>query len=174
MAFIEIRLDGAEEIGRKLASLSDVGGKKIVIDAIKKSLQPALQRSKSNASSMVGGQMGGWLASALFIKPFKRRKKSLTGMNIAISKAFNDLFIPKLTKLGIRHYIPAAIEYGHVKANKTIEYRAAKKASIDTQIEYGSDKVPAIPFMRSAADSSTPSIISIFEKEFTKSVREMQ
>lgn len=170
--FIEVKIEGGEELSAKLQKIQKGLSGEIIFSAIKKALQPTLMQSKQNATSMVGGKMGAWLASALYIKPFKRKKRGSSGMNVVIHKSYNAAF-QYVTKMGLQHYIPSAIEYGHAKPGKSVEHRAAKLASIDTQIEYGSQKVPAIPFMRRAAGSTLPQAPKIFEDELIRKINEV-
>jgi len=172
MSFVEIKIDGGEKLSAQLKKIQKGLSGEIVFSAIKKALQPTLSQSKQNAISMVGGKMGAWLSQSLYIKPFRRKRRGSSGMNVGIHKSYNSFFV-YLTRMGLRHYIPSAIEYGHAKSGKSIEHRAAKLASIDTQIEYGNAKVPAIPFMRKATDNTFPSIPKIFEDELIRKINEV-
>jgi hypothetical protein len=172
MSFVEIKLDGSDAIREKLQSIKERTAKKIVKTAIATALKPTLTAAKSNAVGMVGGVMGSMIAMALRIKPFRRQKNHSYGMNVQISRDYGNLFVTT-TKKGLRHYIPAAIQYGHAKRGRTqkaIELMALAKrkwfgrkaAQEAAASEYGTDRVPAIPFMRKAADMTLPQTPSIF------------
>lgn len=186
MSFIEIQIDGEMAIRKKFESMTGINVQIAVSRAIIVGLKPVLQRAKSNAMGMVGGVMGSMITTALRIKPFRRQKKHSYGMNVQISKEYNSAF-QHTTRGGKKYYIPAAVQYGHKKPysslrmsnakalikdeyGRTKKNRHVKNAMYDVlNKEYGSDKVPAIPFMRKAADielTKSPQIFSeILKKE---------
>lgn len=184
MSFLQVKLEGADEIRKKLESIKNNTAKKHVRKAIKIALYPTLQAAKSNAMGMVGGVMGSMITTALRIQPFRRQKNHAYGMNVQLSKDYSPAFVHN-TKGGLRYYIPSAIQFGHAKRGKTKKAidamlvikkkwatratKAALREAVAT--EYGSDKVPAIPFMRKASDltlSKTPQIFAEILKQELK------
>ena len=135
---IALDLRGSKGLERKLNSLDRKVSRKVVRAAVRDAQKITLKAAKENAAGMVGGEMGAKLKKALNIRAFKKRKKGSYGMKIGLK--LNDAFIHhSIGKQagGNRYFIPFAIEYGH----------AAPGAGGS-----GAKDVPAIPFMRNAAD----------------------
>lgn len=179
MIYAEVK--GADEVIKKLGEIKNNTAKRYVRKAVKAALNPFLVASKSNAVSMIGGAMGSMIATSLRIRPFKRQRKYQYGMNVQISKDYSSYFV-YTTKRGLRHYIPAAIEHGHAKrgrTQKTIDAFAKakrkwfnKKAALNAiAIEYGNDKVPAIPFIRKAYDMKVNESESLFGEIIAKELK---
>lgn len=129
---IDIR--GLKELDRKLRALDNKVKRKLVKSAVKKGASVILDRVKSNAVTMVGGEMGALLAKNVKVKAFRRQKRGSYGVGVRPKNHIGFIWI---TQDGTREYIPAAIEFGHFggwqQANPSF--------------------VPAIPFMRTAFDS---------------------
>ena len=130
---IDIR--GLKELDQKMKSLDIRVTKKVVRIAVKRGANIILQQSKSNAVSMVGGDMGNLIAKNLVARVFKKRRRGSYGVAVRLKSGGMGLIW--ITQDGTREYIPAAIEFGHEggwqQENPTF--------------------VPAIPFMRAAFDS---------------------
>ena len=138
-------VEGAKELERMLAQIGGKVAKKIVRQAVRKGQKPILAKAKSNASTLVGGSMGSKIAKNTKIKAPKRQKK---GQYLLSTKVMSDPAFEHVNKDGTRHWIPAAIEFGH----------GAKKEQI------------AIPFLRKAADSEGEKATNIVIKELGEGV----
>lgn len=126
-----IELEGARQLQKKLSRLEKSAGKKIVRSATRKGSAVIRKAEKSNAKSMVGGEMGALISKHIVTRAHKKQKKGsyalFTGMRPGVDE-FVHTAAGKSKYPDKRTYIPAAIEYGH-------------------------DNAAAIPFMRSAVDS---------------------
>lgn len=149
--FISMNLTGAKELDKKLLALQTKVARKVVKKAVRTSLKPELASSKSNAKSMVSGEMGALLSKNLQLKVFKKQKKGSYGMSVKM-KSDVDEFV-HTSKSGGKSYIPAAIEYGHKTQDGGF--------------------VQAIPFMRAAADPWMKVGIALFGKEVKKGIKEV-
>jgi len=132
-----VRLDGAKELEKKLASLESKVSKKVVRKAVRMAQKPVLAKIKANALSMVGGEMGSLLAKNLKLKAGKQKKGSYR-ICVQIREEV-EAFVDN-SAAGVQYYIPAAIEFGH-------------------------DAAAAIPFMRSAHKSTKKTTENIFTHE---------
>jgi len=129
-------LEGAAELDRLLQKLGKKVAGKIATKALRAGAVPTRAQAKTNALTMVGGEMGIKLAAALVTRVTpKGRKKT------AYEKSISVMIDPKKanqfksrSKAGRVSYIPSAIEYGH-------------------------DNAKAIPFMRGAAMGSSDEAI---------------
>jgi len=132
-----VRLDGAKELEKKLASLESKVSKKVVRKAVRMAQKPVLAKIKANALSMVGGEMGSLIAKNLQLKTGKQKKGSYRiGVQIREEVA---AFVDN-SDAGVQYYIPAAVEFGH-------------------------DNAAAIPFMRNAHESTRQIAENIFAQE---------
>jgi HK97 gp10 family phage protein len=138
-------VEGAAELERMLAQIGGRVAKKIVRTSVRSGQKVILARVKSNAGTMVGGSMGGKIAKNTKIKAPKRQKR---GQYLLATRVMSDPAFEHENKDGKRHWIPAAIEFGH----------GQKKEQI------------AIPFMRRAADSEENNATSIVIKELGKGI----
>ncbi|MFH1731834.1 MAG: hypothetical protein ABIF82_09315 [Planctomycetota bacterium] len=136
---VEMSLSGGKELDAKLMSLGRKG-KTIMAAAVKKGLLPIRPRAKSNARQMVGGNMGSLFAKALIVRAVKSRRGAYVMARLGLSKDYNDHFVSISKATGKRHYIPAAIEYGH-------------------------DNAAAIPFQRRAADAGREEAVAAVTAE---------
>jgi len=109
---MEMKLEGADALERKLTTLPAKVGKKIVRTAVRKAGNVILAAAKSKARQNVTGQMGGLIAKFLVLRNQKKQRKGSFGMSVFISEKGNPQFV-HVTQTGVRHYIPSAIEYGH-------------------------------------------------------------
>ena len=109
---MEMKLEGAEALERKLKKLPDKVGKKIVRTNVRKAGKVILAAAKSKARQNVGGRMGGLIAKFLVLRNQKKQRKGSFGMSVFISEKGNPQFV-HITQTGVQHYIPAAIEHGH-------------------------------------------------------------
>ena len=130
-------LEGFEGLNAKLIALPKKVAKKIVRTSKRESAKVVLKQVKSNAKSMVGGNMGGLLAKYAKVIVFKHQRKGSYGVQIGMKPrvpefdywpvgSSSSLTSRKTT--GKKSYIPAAIEYGHDNAKPISFIRTAWKA----------------------------------------------
>ncbi len=141
---ISIRLEGADILERKLKALEAKTAKKIVRKAVRAGAKPVLQAAKANAANMVGGTMGRLIKKNIKIRAFRKQRRGSFGVGIQTAPDVPE-FIHINKGDGKRQYIPAAIEYGH-------------------------DNVPAIPFMRKAADEKLKGSAKIIGREIAAGI----
>lgn len=141
-------LEGFENFEKKLKSLEKNVAKKVVRSAVRKAQKTTLQRTKQNASSMVGGEMGQKITDALVVKAIRKQKSGSYSLQVCIDPAKASEF-KHITKDGTEYYIPTAIEYGHKKEGGT---------------------VPAIPFMKEASDTTEQIRIDTMKNEIKKGI----
>jgi len=147
---ISIQLEGGIELEKKLMALETKISKNVVRTAVRKAQKPMLSAAKSNARSMVGGVMGGLIANNLVLRAEKKQRRGSYAVNVRVkseSEGAPAEFI-HITKEGKRHYIPAAIEYGH---------GSRKQQS-------------AMPYMRNAADTTRGQTISDLARELKEGI----
>lgn len=143
-----MKVKGLKELDKKLGNMEKKVAKKIVRTAVRKAQNITLKEAKGNVLSMVGGEMGKKIASALKVKAVRKQKKGSYSLQVAIDPSKAEEFKYK-TKKGITYYIPTAVEYGHKGDSGT---------------------VPAIPFMRKASDSTEKKRINKVISEIKKGV----
>ena len=129
-----INIRGMKELDRKLQALVVRVKRKLVRNAVKKGAGVIKNQAMSNASSMVGGEMGALISKNLTVKVFKRQKRGSFGVGV---RPKNHIGFIHITQHGTREYIPAAIEFGHFGGWQ----------------QENPSFVPAIPFFRTAFDS---------------------
>jgi hypothetical protein len=150
---ISIQLEGGKELERKLKALETKVAKKVVRKAVRNALKPALAATKTNARSMVGGHMGGLIASNIVLRARKKQRRGSYAMDVRLkseSEGAPAEFI-HTTKKGERQNIPAAIEFGHGPGKEQV----------------------AIPFARSAADSTKAETLRIVTAEIKKGIEQI-
>ena len=129
-----MRLEGFDGLDRKLTALPQKVAKKIVRTATREAAKVTLKKVKSNAKSMVGGNMGALLSRHAKVVVFKHQRKGSYGVQIGMKPnvpefdyypvgASSSLTTRKTT--GKKSYIPAAIEFGHDNARPIPYIRAA-------------------------------------------------
>jgi hypothetical protein len=146
---IDMTLEGGVELEKKMKQLEVKVARKVSKDAVRASAKTVLAPAKENAKGMVGGQMGNTISRALQLRVGKNRGRYRRGqffMRVQHNPKYNDVLVSyargsksnlqtrKTT--GARHYIPAAIEYGHAFPGQA----------------GGTKQVAAIPYLRSAFD----------------------
>lgn len=129
-----MRLEGFEGLDRKLLALPKKVAKKIVRTATREAAKVTLKKVKSNAKSMIGGNMGALISKHAKVIVFKHQRKGSYGVQIGMKPnvpqfdyypvgATSSLSTRKTT--GKKSYIPAAIEFGHDEARPIPYIRAA-------------------------------------------------
>lgn len=168
---IQIKLQNARAIQNALNAFEKKIAKKVVRQGVRAAWKPLLDRSKENAQSMVGGNMGKLIAKNLKLRVFNKKKKGQYGMHVSISSFDGDVYYVKgaHTKINVetgergkevgRYYIPSSIEHGHAFPGRG----GGKGAPKD---------VAARPFMRKALDVTLPNAPKIFEKYLVHAIRE--
>ncbi|HEG43241.1 MAG TPA: hypothetical protein ENH94_04240 [Phycisphaerales bacterium] len=120
-------LKGGARLERMLKGLEKKDARKIVRSAVTQGIKIPMRAMKSNAVSMVGGEMGALINSNIQSRAFKRQRPGSFARFLSLKPNVPG-FIHR-TKDGQEYYIPAQVEFGH-------------------------DDVAPIPFMRAAADST--------------------
>lgn len=139
----EVELTGFDELEKKLLKLERKTSKKIVRKAIRNAARILLKEMKSNAKTMVGGNMGKLIARHLKTRAVKKQRRGEFALNVGTDPKQNELFID-ITKKGKRNFIPSAIEFGHGNAKP-------------------------IPFMTSAWDKKKKSVL----QKLLKNIRDL-
>lgn len=150
---ISIQLEGGKDLERKLAALEKKVAKKVVRKAVRAAQKPVLTAIKANARSMVGGHMGGLIASNVVLRAQKKQRRGSYAMNVRLKGESEGApaELIHVTKEGKRHFIPAAIEFGHGPGKEQV----------------------AIPFGRSAADSTRAETLRILAAELKKGIEQV-
>ena len=145
MSNYRLEAKGFQQLERQLKGLEKKTAKKIVRKATREAAKVTLKQVKSNAKTMVGGNMGGLLARFAKVVVFKHQRKGSYGVQIGMKPGvpqFDYWPIGASSSLtgrrttGKKSYIPAAIEYGHDNA-RPIPYirrafQSAKRRAIKT------------------------------------------
>jgi HK97 gp10 family phage protein len=159
--FVSMNLKGGKELEKTLLAMEKKVAKKVVRRGVRKGLKPTLTAAKANVASMLGGRESGGdnevsmkqlLKDNLVIKVAKKQRKGSYKMAVqprADVAGFVD------DKNG--YYIPFAIEYGHAFPGRG----GGKNAPKD---------VPAIPFMRKAADANLKKAVPILAREINRGI----
>lgn len=133
-----MRLEGFDGLDRKLSALPNKVAKKIVRTATREAAKVTLKKVKSNAKSMIGGNMGALISKNAKVIVFKHQRKGSYGVQIGMKPnvpefdyypvgASSSLSTRKTT--GKKSYIPAALEFGHGNARPIPFLRAAWSAT---------------------------------------------
>jgi len=165
---IGINIQGAKEIEAKLRSLEKNTQKKIIRKAVREGSRPTLNAAKANAKALVGGRMGSLLSKHIVLRAWKKQwpgqYRMWVGMRSDVPEFVSNTKVSQFAlylsgkrgnrkrALAKRHYIPSAIEYGHAFPGRG-GYKGAPK------------DVPAIPFMRTAFDSTKRRAAKLIERE---------
>ena len=130
--FMQMTVSGAAQLERKLLSLPDKVAKKVVRMAMRASAKTISADAKSRARSEIGGKMGALIARQITVRKSKTQRKGAYGINAILRPHPDFVHINKYD--GVRHFIPAALEFGHAGPYaggrwKTAEgtWRAAEK-----------------------------------------------
>lgn len=150
---ISIQLEGGKELEKKLRGLETKVAKKVVRKAVRNAQKPVLTAMKANARNMIGGHMGGLIAANVVVRAQKKQRRGSYAMNVRLKSESEGApmeFI-HITKEGKRHFIPAAIEFGHGPGKEQV----------------------AIPFGRSAADSTRAETLRILTAELKTGIEQV-
>lgn len=150
-----IKVEGAEQLEKKLLSLERKAAKKIVRVGVRKGGNIVNKKARLNSKSMVGGEMGRLLARHIILRKYKRQRRSQFAMFVAM-RAGVSAFVYKAKKWSkysdMQTYIPMAIEAGHITGKGR--------------------PVPAIPFMRNAYQTVGRTAQQVMLREIQSSVGE--
>jgi len=147
-------LTGFDGLDRQLLNLERKVAKKIVRKATREAAKVTLRKVKENASSMVGGNMGGLLSKYAKVIVFKHQRRGSYGVQIGMKPgvpqfdhwpAGSSSNLSNRKSTGKKSYIPAAIEYGHGNARP-------------------------IPFIRSAFQSTKAKSVHVLGKELKEGI----
>ena len=150
---ISMQLEGGKELERKLQALGTKVGRKVVRKAVRNAQKPVITAMKANARNMVGGHMGGVIAANVVVRAQKKQRRGSYTIDVRLkseSEGAPAEFV-HITKEGKRHFIPAAIEFGHGPGKEQV----------------------AIPFGRSAADSTRAETLRILAAELKKGIEQL-
>ena len=145
----KMELKGLNKLEKKLSNIENKVAKKIVRSASRKAQNIAAKEVKLNAISMVGGEMGNLIASAMKVQAIHKQKKGSYALAVAIDKKKAEQFL-HTTKAGKRYFIPTLVEFGYKKV--------------------GGGKVPANPFMRKAAEKTAKKRVNKVFSEINKGI----
>lgn len=182
-------------------ALDDLPGKtqRVVLRAaLKKGAQVFQKAARQNVYRLLGGvsrftksgglykkdrtRLGGSivhdLANSLVLGISRRNRRGEVRMNVVVHRDYNDKFVV-MDKEGQRHYIPAAIEYGHAfpgksatTTNKTL--RAAIRRLGKRIFHGGGPQVKPIPYMRKAYIEAGNAALLAIETEAVRRMRLME
>lgn len=179
MQGISIQIENASAVQKALDGFEKKISKKIVRQGVRAAWKPLLNKSKQNARTNVGGQMGSLIAKNLQLRAWRRQRKGQYGMMVRIKSGIPEFlsfakgartFLRWRSDIETRRvsyragkttgqaYIPSAIEYGHA-----FPYHGGKGANKD---------VAAIPFMRPALDLALPNAPKIFQQHLESAIAE--
>jgi len=148
------KLEGFEKLDRQLLNLERKTAKKIVLKSTREGAKVILKKVKSNAKSMVGGNMGGLLAKYAKVIVFKHQRRGSYGMQI-----------------GMKPNVPE-FDYWPVGSSSSLTSRktTGKKSYIPAALEYGHDNAKPIPFYRAAWNASKKKAVSTLARELKKGI----
>jgi HK97 gp10 family phage protein len=149
-----MQLEGFEKLDRQLNTLPKKVAKKIVRTATRKAAKVTLNKVKSNAKTMVGGNMGGLLSKYAKIIVFKHQRRGSYGLQI-----------------GMKPDVPQ-FDYWPVGASSSLTTRrtTGKKSYIPAAIEYGHDNARPIPFIRSAFETTKAKAVQTLGRELKSGI----
>ena len=154
MPSVTLQTTGLELLDAKLMRLETKVAKKIVKDATRAGAKVTLKQVKSNAKSMVGGNMGNLLAKHAKIIVFKHQRRGSWGVQIGM-------------KSGVPEF-----DYWPVGSSSSLSGRRAtgKKSYIPSAIEYGHDNARPIPFIRSAWAATKNRATKVMARELRQGI----
>ncbi len=166
-----LTLRGAKKLEKKLKRLETKLAKKIVRKSVREGAKVIHKRAKSNATVVVTGGLGTLFKKALVIRAWRKQVRGSYGMSVGFNtKKYPELIgytagsqssiaTKKFTKgSGRKHFLPAALEYGHVGPGKA---------------DSGAPKVTRPrAFMRPAYDYERQTAIRVIETKLWDGIKE--
>jgi hypothetical protein len=150
---ISFQIEGAKELMANLSTLGLHIQKNVVRQAIRAAQKPMQTNSRASARGLGsehdedGVDMSELLARNIVIAAPKRQQPGSYSLHVQMRRNVPE-FVHK-SKAGLETYIPAAIEYGHMA---------------------GDTYVPAIPFLRHAAEATVNERIRVLTNEMRKGI----
>jgi hypothetical protein len=181
-----MQIDGAKELQAKLDTLTRTEEKGVFRAALRDAQKLMQSFGKGEARSQIGGAMGSAIAKNIIVRAFKKRRKYSVGNNVMSNPAWvepshktgtpdvhdtSPIYITKST--GLRQYIPAAIEYGHViRTGKTGGLTKGGRKLVGKLKKWGLPTfqrwVAPIPYMRTASKMSETVRFRILAEKISK------
>ncbi len=147
MPEIIMKTKGFARFEKQLGALPLKMEKKIVKKAVRAGQKKTLAKARSNAKTLIGGEMGALIARSIKIKIYKKKRKGYFGLGVEL---LPDPAFIHINADGGRNFIPTAIEFGH-----------------------GSGKDDAaIPYMRNAHETTKRPALAAVAKEIRKGLLE--
>lgn len=147
-------LEGFEGLGAKLLRLEKKTAKKIVRSSTRAAAKVTLKQVKSNAKSMIGGNMGSLIAKHAKVIVFKHQRKGSYGVQI-----------------GMKPNVPQ-FDYWPVGSSSSLRARrtTGKKSYIPAAIEYGHGNARPIPYIRRAWETTKPKAVKTLANELKQGI----
>jgi hypothetical protein len=154
---IDMKLEGVNDVEKYLTSVERKTARSIVRKAATKGVNVFKKQIRSNAITMVGGQMGALISKNVATGTLRSRGRYTghgrwIGMRPKV-REFEHIAKGKSIYKGKRTYIPSAIEYGHISSWFG---------------HYTGGVTRPIPFMRRAFESYKKKAV----QEFTRKLKE--
>ena len=149
---VGMTVKGAKELEKMLSRLEKKESAKIARKETRNAQKTVmLPEVKSNANSMVGGDMGRTIAKKLAVRAMTKMKRGSYGAKVVIKP--HEAFVYE-SAAGVRSYIPNAIEYGHAGPWNAGGIKVAKP----------------IPFKRKAYEEKRRPLAEKLSKEIVKEI----
>ena len=147
-------LTGFDGLEKKLKSLPGKVAKKIVRTATREAAKVTLKQVKSNAKSMIGGNMGALISKHAVVRVFKFQRKGSYGVQI-----------------GMRPNVPQ-FDYWPIGSSSGLKNRktSGKKSYIPAAIEYGHDNASPIPYIRRAFDTTKARSVKVLGQKLKEGI----
>ena len=138
-------LEGFDGLEKQLLELEKKVSKGIVRKSTRAGAKVMLAAVKSNALSMIGGNMGGLMSKKAAVIVFKHQRKGSYGVQI-----------------GMKPNVPE-FDYWPVGSSSSLSSRkvSGKKSYIPAALEYGHDNARPIPYIRRAFDASKAAAVKV-------------
>lgn len=150
---ITFQIDGAKELMDNLSTLGLRVQRKVVRQAVRAAQKPMQAAGRSAARALGsevdsdGVDMSELLAQHIVIAVPRKQQAGSYSLHVQMRAGVSEFV--HVSKAGRRTYIPAAIEYGHMS---------------------GTTYVPAIPFLRQAAEATVNERIRVLTEELRKGI----
>ena len=150
----KMTLEGFEGLEKKLVNLERGTANKIVRTATRDAAKVTLVQVKSNAKTMVGGNMGALLAKHAKIVVFKHQRRGSYGVQI-----------------GMKPNVPE-FDYWPVGSSSSLRSKRTtdKKSYIPAALEYGHGNARPIPYIRRAWDATRSKAVTVLGESLKKGI----
>jgi len=138
-------LEGFEGLEKSLVALEKKVAKKIVRTATRDAAKVTLAQVKSNAKTMIGGNMGALIEKHAKVIVFKHQRRGSYGVQI-----------------GMKPNVPE-FDYWPVGSSSSLRSRrtTGKKSYIPAALEHGHGNAKPIPYIRRAWDSTRARAVKV-------------